>query len=228
MSSGIGIVAALPREISALVKGVRPDPELRTRGVHLYRLPGVVVVAAGMGSERAAHAVGAALASGEVSLLISTGLAGSCSSEVKPGEVVEAATIVDANTGERFSAEASAEGRVLVTAEAIASVREKARLHAAYGAAMVDMEAATVARLARGHGIAFRALKGISDAHDFELESLARFAGRHGSFRTGAFALHTALRPHTWRKAMELGSGSQQALAALGLALRRCIGNGAG
>ncbi len=122
--------------------------------------------------------------------------------------------MVDAQTGERF-ATARPDGPVLATAAAIASVTEKARLHSAYGAVAVDMEAATVGRLARAHGLAFRAVKGISDAHDFELASLDRFATKHGHFRTRAFALHTALRPHRWGKTMHLGRNSNRALAAL-------------
>ncbi len=213
MSSGIAMIAALPREISALVKGVRPDAELRARGVHLYRLPGAVVVAAGMGAERATLGVEAALATSRVNTLISVGLAGACSPDVKAGDLVEAGVVVDAETGERLRTGArvasGAARRVLVSTEAIASVREKARLATAYGAAMVDMEAATVGRLARAHGKEFRAIKAISDAHDFELESMARFAGKHGSFRTGAFALHTALRPGTWRRRDGAGQREQ-------------------
>jgi adenosylhomocysteine nucleosidase len=80
---------------------------------------------------------------------------------------------------------------------------------------MVDMEAAAVARLAVGRGLPFRAIKGISDAHDFEMESLSEFTGPRGQFRTGAFAVHTALRPHRWGAAMRLGRASNRALAAL-------------
>jgi adenosylhomocysteine nucleosidase len=104
---------------------------------------------------------------------------------------------------------------VLVTTETIAGIREKTRLATSYDAALVDMEAATVARLARAHGLGFRAIKAISDAHDFEIAALARFAGKQGSFRTGAFALHTALRPHLWAKAAKLGRDSNRALAKL-------------
>ena len=77
------------------------------------------------------------------------------------------------------------------------------------------MEAATVARMAGTNGIPFRAVKAVSDAHDFELSSLSRFASPHGHFRTRAFALHTALRPRTWSQTMKLGSGSNRALRAL-------------
>jgi adenosylhomocysteine nucleosidase len=77
------------------------------------------------------------------------------------------------------------------------------------------MEAATVARLALARGLRFRAIKGISDAHDFEMESMSRFADARGHFRTGAFALHTAVRPRNWSSAMRLGRASNRALAKL-------------
>jgi adenosylhomocysteine nucleosidase len=111
----------------------------------------------------------------------------------------------------------------LATTSTIASVKEKRRLLATYGALMVDMEAATVARLARAHGLGFRAIKGISDGPEFELEALGRFEGKQGSFRTGAFALHTALRPWEWEKAIELGRGSGRALKGLEMVLRGII-----
>ncbi len=220
MNDRVAVVAALPREIAGLVRGVAPDAALRRRGIWLYQLPDGVVVAAGMGAGRAALAVEAAMAAGGVAMLISAGLAGACGADLTPGSVVEADMVVDTSTGERFGVSG---GVTLATTATIASVAEKARLQAAYGAQLVDMEAATVARLARAHGLAFRAIKGISDAYDFELEPLGRFAGRHGSFRTGAFALHVALRPWMWGKAMELGRGSGLALKGLEAALRAAM-----
>ncbi len=212
-------MAALPREVAGLVRGVRPDPVARRAGVFAYVLPGAVVVCAGMGSVRATVAVEAALGLGEVSMLVSVGLAGGCHPEVRVGSVVEVGTVVDTLSGERFVAGAR-NGAMLATTHTIASVREKERLFASYGADVVDMEAATVARLAVMRGLPFRAIKAVSDGHDFELSSLSRFASPHGHFRTRAFALHTALRPRQWRKTMQLGAASQRALAALTLTLK--------
>lgn len=219
----IAIIAALPREIAGLVRGAKADAALLRRGVWLYRVEDAVVVAAGMGAERVAVAVESALAEGGVGMLISTGLAGACAAGVEAGSVLEAHEVVDAMRGERFATVAAAGGRgpvVLATAETIASVQGKARLAESYGAMLVDMEASTVARLAQAKGLAFRSIKGVSDGCDFELSSLAKFAGERGSFRTGAFALHTALRPWEWGKAVELGRGSSKALAGLDEALR--------
>ena len=166
-------------------------------------------------------AVRAALSAGSVSSLVSVGLAGGCDPAREVGTVMEANTTVDAQSGARFLSGTGA--GTLVTTHSIASVQEKQRLYASYGAAIVDMEAATVARLAQMHGLGFRAIKAVSDAHDFELSSLSRFASAHGHFRTGAFALHTALRPQTWRKTMQLGSGSQRALRNLTEALKEIV-----
>ena len=223
----IAILAALPREIAGLVRGTRPEPELQQRGVHLYRIDNAIIVAAGMGASRATLAFDAALRSGGIELIVSTGLAGACSPQVRAGDVLEATTVVDAKTGERFLCDTSGADCVLVTTETIAGVREKARLRESYNAALVDMEAATAARLALARGLRFRAIKGVSDAHDFEMEAMSRFADPLGHFRTGAFALHTALRPQNWGSAMRLGRESNRALTKLWAELRTLI-NSAG
>jgi adenosylhomocysteine nucleosidase len=172
-----------------------------------------------MGAARVTLAVEAALAATAVDVLLSAGLAGACSSGLQAGSVVEANVVVDVRTGERFesAAKPGREGRnvTLATVASVASAGEKRRLFESYGAAMVDMEAATVARLALAHGLAFRAIKGISDEHDFDMEALAAFATQDGRFRTAAFALHTALRPAMWGRMMKLGRNSAAALRAL-------------
>ena len=213
------IIAALPREVAGFVRGVQPHPAARRAGIYTYVLPRCVVVCAGMGTVRATLAVEAALRLGDISTLISTGLAGGCHNKIGVASVLEAGSVVDSLTGERFSAGKGGSAK-LVTTHTIASVHEKERLFKFYGADVVDMEAAAVARLAAMHGLEFRAIKAVSDAHDFELSSLSRFSSPHGHFRTGAFALHTALRPRQWRKTMKLGATSQRALAALTLILK--------
>lgn len=219
----LAIIAALPREVRGLVGHAAPDPVLKKRGIFLYRLPSAIVVAAGMGAARASLALEAAVHAATITEVISAGLAGACSEGLCAGVAAEASTVIDTGTGERFRTAAEQNHTILVTDDAIAGVQEKARLAATYGAAMVDMEAATLARLAQARGLRFRAIKGISDAHDFELASLARFAGPLGQFRTVAFALHTALRPRQWRMAARLGSDSNKALQALHFRLRAAI-----
>jgi adenosylhomocysteine nucleosidase len=219
VSGRVAIIAALPREVAGLVRGWDAQGEQHERGVFAWTSAEAVVVAAGMGERRAALAVEAALAAGCIEQLVSVGLAGGCDPGLLVGSVMEAAEVIDVRSGERFATSAAA-GVTLATGNAIATVREKARLFAVYGAAAVDMEAATVARLAQENGLAFRAIKGVSDDYSFELGSLGRFTTKHGHFHTRAFALHTAVRPHTWRQTIRLGRHSKQALKALHAVLR--------
>ena len=211
----VGIVAALPREVAGLVKGWEAR---RLPGkVWVYTRGDAVVACAGMGAARATVAVQAAMQAMAVTELLSVGLAGGCDPAVRVGDVVRAGVVIDGRTGERYSGKA--DGRVVVTVDAIASVAEKARLYAAYGATAVDMEAATVARLAEAHGLGFRAIKAISDAADFAMDDLGRFATRDGQFREGAFALHVAVRPRMWGQTVALARNSGRALRALTAAL---------
>jgi len=221
MKECVAIIAALPREVSALVKSEGWKSRRVTGGVAVFTRERAVVVCAGMGAGRAAMAVQAARAAMPVTVLLSAGLAGACDPALRVGDVVRAGLVVDSRTGERFSCAGPDAERtqVVVTAGRIAGAQEKARLRAAYAADAVEMEAATVARLARAHGLDFRALKAVSDEAAFEMEGLAQFATDDGRFRESAFALHTALRPATWGKAVALARNSARALAALTVAL---------
>jgi adenosylhomocysteine nucleosidase len=211
----VGIIAALPREVAGLVKGWEAR---RLAGkVWVYTRGDAVVACAGMGAARATVAVQAAMQAMAVTELVSVGLAGGCDPAARVGEVVRAGVVIDGRTGERYSQEG--DGLVVVTMDAIASVAEKARLYAAYRATAVDMEAAAVARLAAAHGLGFRAIKAISDAADFAMDDLGRFATQDGQFREGAFALHVAVRPQMWGKTVALARNSGRALRALTAAL---------
>jgi adenosylhomocysteine nucleosidase len=205
------IIAALPREVKHLV-----------RGWQRHQLPGkivaytndlTVVACAGMGPTRATLAVQAAMSLKPVTTLFSVGLAGACNPALRVGDIVRAGTVIDARSGERFSDSKFTD--VLVSSTSIASVKEKLRLHSSYGATAVDMEAATVARIAQAHGLKFHAIKVISDDASFELQELARFATEDGQFREAAFAAHAALRPQLWTKLFQLAGNSKRALQSL-------------
>ena len=215
MSERPAIIAALPREVGALVKGW--EKRQLPGKIVVYTRADAVVVCAGMGAGRATLAVQAAMATGPVKALISAGLAGACDPALRVGDVVRAGVVIDSRTGESFAD--SEFKQVLVTSDAIVNVREKVRLRASYRADAVDMEAATVARLAQAHGLAFRAVKAISDESEFELNGLERFATADGQFREAAFAMHTAIRPAMWGKVIALARNGGKAIAALTEAL---------
>jgi adenosylhomocysteine nucleosidase len=205
------IIAALPREVQQLVRGWQKH-RLADQVV-VYSNEHAVVAHAGMGSGRVAMAVQAAMAVKPVTALLSVGLAGGCDPSVRVGDIVRAGVVVDTQSGERFGNSQS--HPVLVSAPHIASVLEKQRLFASYSASAVDMEAATVARIAQGHNLSFRAIKFISDDANFEMQELGRFATQNGQFREMAFAAYSVVRPRLWSKLAQLAGNSKLALEAL-------------
>jgi adenosylhomocysteine nucleosidase len=211
------IIAALPREVKHLVRGWQKH-SLPNKTV-AYTNGFAIVVCAGMGPSRAILAVQAAMAMKPVTALLSVGLAGACDPSLKVGDIVNAGVVVDTQSGERYSD--SQFRQILVSAPSIASVKEKQRLFESYGASAVDMEAATVARIAQANNLPFRAIKTISDDASFELQELGRFATPDGQFREAAFAAYSAMRPRLWSKLVQLAGNSNQAIQSLTAALER-------
>jgi adenosylhomocysteine nucleosidase len=205
------IIAALPREVKHLVHGWQ-EHRLPNRTV-LYTNDLAVVACAGMGSARATLAVQAAMAMKPVTALLSVGLAGACDPSLKIGDIVRAGIVVDTQSGERYSN--SQFKQVLVSTPAIASVKEKQRLYESYRANAVDMEAATVARLAQACNLPFQAIKAISDDASFELQGLDRFATQDGQFREAAFAAYAVAQPRLWSKLFQLVGNSRRAIQSL-------------
>ena len=210
------MIAAMPREVGALVKGWECR-ELQGR-ISVYTNGHAVVACAGMGEARVALAVQAAMDAMPVTAMISVGLAGACDPALRVGDIVRAGVVIDGRTGERF--ENPEFSQVLVSEDVIASVGDKLRLRAEFGAAAVDMEAAAVARIAHARGVEFKAIKAVSDEADFEVGALGKFATADGQFREGAFVVHAALRPALWGKVLALGRNSDRALKALTQALK--------
>jgi len=205
------IIAALPGEVKHLVRGWQEHrlPNKTT----VYTNDHAVVAYAGMGAARVTLAVQAAISTKQVTTLLSVGLAGACDPALQVGDIVRAGVVVDTQSGERYNN--SRFKQVLASASSIASVSEKRRLYESYGASAVDMEAATVARMARGHNLSFQAIKAISDDATFELVELARFATQDGQFREAAFAAYSVVRPRLWPKLVHLAGNSKHALQAL-------------
>jgi len=205
------IIAALPREVKHLVRGWQ-EHRLPNK-TFLYTNDFAIVACAGIGTARATLAVQAAMAMKPVTNLLSVGLAGACDPSLKIGDVVHAGVVVDTQSGERYSN--SPFKQVLVSTPAIASIKEKQRLYESYRASAVDMEAATVARIAQAHNLPFQAIKAISDDASFELQELARFATQDGQFREAAFAAYSVAQPHLWSKLFRLAGNSQLAIQSL-------------
>jgi adenosylhomocysteine nucleosidase len=99
----------------------------------------------------------------------------------------------------------------LVTSPMVANQAEKQRLAAAYGAALVDMEAAAVARLARMRGIPFCCNKGVSDGCGEKLPDFNNFIAPDGRFRIVKFVLFAVFRPWYWPVLVRMGGNGKKA-----------------
>ncbi len=224
----IGVVAALPAELAPLQKRlglVRNGDVLQgtftaADGMEVRLL----AASAGMGAAAATRAFSQLLAvvqaSGEqLDTVVSYGWAGAISCGVKPPDVYPVAEVIDARTGERFfTEEASPSGGTplrLVTLDHVARPNEKRPLAERYRAVLVDMEAATVARLARAHSIQFRCIKGISDGYTDQLPDFNRFLDRGGQLRMAAFIASALVAPRYWPALARMGTNSRAAALAL-------------
>ena len=214
-------IAALRREVAGVLRkgGWQTDHSKHARNIHVYFKDDAVLAWAGMGAHRASLAVEAALALGPASELISVGWAGSCDSGVQPGAVIQPGIVIDAMTGERFflsELSTTDAAQIVVSVTSPAGAVTKHRLGISYSASAVDMEAATVARIAHAHNIPFSAIKAISDGVDFELEEIGQFSTSDGQFEEAAFAFYVVPRPWLWKSVLSLAKGSKLAAEHLG------------
>jgi adenosylhomocysteine nucleosidase len=111
--------------------------------------------------------------------VVSVGFAGALESSGRVGDVSEPETVVDARDGSRIQ---TGHGiGVLVSFGSVAAQQQKQKLAAAFGAQIVDMEAAAVAKGAQAHGISFRAIKVISDELEFSMIPMDHFIDAAGN-----------------------------------------------
>ena len=221
----IGIIAAMPGELRPLV---RQWP--RTDHVFVGQIGGQQCFAAceGMGAAAATRSFAAIrAAAGELDAVISYGWAGALSCGVKPPGVYSVGEVIDSRTGERFTTDderdASRSPLRLVTLDHVARKAEKRALAERYKAVLVDMEAATVGRLAQAHGLPFFCLRGVSDGYTDDLPDFNPFITAQGQLRTAAFAVRALARPAGWSALMELGRNSRAAAEALARELPQAL-----
>ena len=219
----IGIVAALPGELKHIVRGWERVRTERGSGLSVWRTrrgeDEVVAVCGGMGPEAAGRAFAAAERDGGLEFVISLGWAGATKANFVPGACFAFAEIIDAQTGERFAAQGGKMQLKLVSSAQVASVAEKKRIWDSYLAGAVDMEAATVARLARMREIPLLCIKAISDGVDSELPDFNRFIDSRGQLRMGSFLAHVGVRPLTWSPLAYLGMHSAAGSKAMAKAV---------
>lgn len=211
------IIAAMPGELKPLVRHWQHE---RRNGVDLWRWGFTsddensgewVAACAGAGVEAATRAFAEVERDGAVDRVISTGWAGALQEQLVSGGACFVTGVIDARTGERFHAASRRDDCWLVTSPHVANQDGKRQLAVTYGAGLVDMEAAGVARLALMRGIPFYCVKGISDGYKDKLPDFNRFISANGHFQLIRFILFVLPRPWHWPALMRMGENSKKA-----------------
>ncbi len=238
----VAIIGAMAGELKPLVRGWVHE---RRGNVEVWRWKFKdgewVAACGGAGVDAATRAFAEVEKDGAADLVVSVGWAGALTPQLQTGAAYTVSGVIDARTGERFATEAP-EGRAagqhhdrgnpghpailhepevgymghwLVTSPKVADEHEKHRLALAYGAALVDMEAAGLARLALMRRIPFYCIKGISDGLTDKLPDFNRFIRPDGQFDLTGMVLFSILRPWYWLSLARMGENSRKASQSL-------------
>jgi adenosylhomocysteine nucleosidase len=206
------IIAAFPGELKPLIRGW---PHSTRNTIHFWAQRNEeeewIAACAGAGQDAATRAFAGIEEGGPVDLIFSFGWAGALRPEIAAGSAHNVAGVIDVRTGERFHCEAGAGELWLATSPKVADQAEKRRLASTYNAALVDMEAAVVARLAAARDIPFYCIKGVSDGFTDRLPDFNRFLSPTGQIRLARLTFYTTLRPWYWPALLRMGENSKRA-----------------
>jgi adenosylhomocysteine nucleosidase len=207
----IAIIAAMPGELKPLVRGW---PRESRHGVDLWRQRqgenDWIAACAGVGVAAARRAFEEIEKDGAIDSVFSIGWAGALREEFATGQACRVSGVIDARTGDRFSAAGQSAECWLVTSDRVADQADKRQLATTYGAGLVDMEAAGVARQAAMRGIPFYCIKGVSDGFSDQLPDFNAFISKNGQFQSARFIFFSLLRPWHWPALMRLGQASEK------------------
>jgi adenosylhomocysteine nucleosidase len=208
----VAIIAAFPGELKPLV---HRWPHSVRDGIHFWAQRNEeeewIAACAGAGQQAATRAFAAVENGGPIDLVFSIGWAGALQRDIAAGTAHNVVGVVDVKTGERFHCEAGAGELWLATSPKVADRSEKLRLASAYSAALVDMEAAAIARLTATRGIPFYCIKGVSDGLTDRLPDFNRFLSPSGQMQLTRFILFALFRPIYWPALIRMGENSKKA-----------------
>ncbi len=222
----IAIVAALEREIGPLLRRggfKRVRLSSRAGDFTTFQDDRVILVCGGIGGVAATAAAKVLLdsAGGAIGVVVSAGLAGALTPDLRVGDVFYPAEIVSEDSEKRLAT--SAGKGTLVSVGEVSGREQKRRLYARHQAEAADMEAYAVADLARVLGYPFLAVKAISDELDFPMPPLSQFVDEAGNFQTVRFAFYAGVRPRLWPVVTRLRANSNQAAVRLCEALSELV-----
>jgi len=232
-----GFVFALEIEAEAFAARIRDTRTLRGPSLtfHEGSLAGrrVAWVVAGAGVEAARVAASALVIGHTPATLVSAGFAGGLAPDMARGAVVSPTRSLRAGQAPiplapvPPSAGARAGGDIVTVDAVVTTAAAKRSLHAATGAAIVDMETSAVAAVAAAAGIPCASVRIVSDAADDELPAdIARLVAPQSAFRrAGAAFAAIGRKPAALGTLWRLWENAVVDGRALAGALERIVGS---
>ncbi|MGZ5030658.1 MAG: phosphorylase family protein [Methylobacter sp.] len=171
-----GIVVALPEELSTLTS------KKIDKGCCVFITDTIVLAYSGAGADNARAASELLLTQG-ASRLVSWGCAAALSESLKPGDLILADTLIDAEGAEfgihddwlgfatsLLSTQLKVHtGSLAESKTIVATAKDKKRLYDQTGAIALDMESAAVAAVARQNNLPFLAIRTVADPVHMDL-----------------------------------------------------------
>ena len=230
MGAQIGIIAALPGEVSGLLSRLDVLDQGSAGGlpiqVGVYEGKDIVVLISGVGPKKARAAVRVLINRHRPDLILSVGFAGGLDPSLELGEAIVPSRIVD-QMDVRIDTQpdiqrklldarpAAHTGTILTTSRFIADESEKEALFHRYDARAVDMESAAIAAEAEAGGFPHLALRVISDTADQTLPPLSRFLNARGEVMPFRAILYFARHPRHFIPTLRFYTGMSHAAGVL-------------
>jgi adenosylhomocysteine nucleosidase len=232
----VGIVAALPIEVSDLVDGLKKVWKYKSVAVPViegeYAGKIVAVSIAGMGRAAARRATDVLVAGHRPRWVISAGFAGALNPAYARNDLVLAREVIDRDGG-CYAVELPpglaanvkySTGRLLTVDQLVLRAAEKDELHRTYQADLVDMESSAVAAICREQLVRFLAIRVISDdAHGDLPAEVSGIVNSSGSYRVGAALRSVWRRPSSLKDFWSLYEHSLEAADRLSKFIKRCL-----
>lgn len=208
-----GIVVALPEELSTLTS------KKIDKGCCVFITDEIVLGYSGAGANNARTASELLIAQG-ATRLISWGCAAALSEILKPGDLVLADTLIDAEgaqigiapdwhsyTKNLLSTTLKVHSGSLAESKGIvATSQDKKQLHSQTGAIALDMESIAIAKVARQNKLPFLAIRAIADPVNMNLpKAINHSLNNDGDIVLGKLLLFVALHPAELPGLIKLG-----------------------
>lgn len=208
-----GIVVALPEELSTLTS------KKIDKGCCVFISDAIVLAYSGAGANNARSASELLIAQG-ATRLISWGCAAALSETLKPGDLVLADTLINAEGAQigidtawhsyskkLLSASLKVHtGGLAESLTIVATGQDKKHLHVQTGAVALDMESIAIAKVARQNKLPFLAIRAIADPVNMDLpKAINHSLNNEGDIVLGKLLLFIALHPAELPGLIKLG-----------------------